>query len=292
MFMADSENQRKRVVTGSRAASLVELKEYYKSSDGYLAHLDAKGPAYFERFVCVVCACSSPSDRILDVGCGTGESTRNIMRRNRNVVGTDLSTLFLRAQGAGASVEPKFVTSDASHLPFADNAFDVVCAMEFIEHVWPVEAVLNEMHRVVKPSGRIVIMSPNLLSPLWPVRDLPGMVFHRQFRPPFYSSYREAATFFQRACRLSLNKVLSHEPQFEPREPDLTRADAGGDFDSVYASNARDIMLFLQKVGCEVEFATDQSTSFRSCVRRLIARSCGFLWTSFLIKATKARGLD
>jgi hypothetical protein len=145
------------------------------------------------------------------------------------------------------------------------------------------------MDRVLKLCGRIVMMSPNLISPFWPVRNLAGMVLHRQFRPAFYGSYSEAAGFFRRSCGLTLNKMLSQEPQFLPREPDLTRADGGGDFDSVYASNARDIILFLRKAGYEVGFATGPRISFRSWARRSIGKGFGSLWTSFLLKATKVR---
>ncbi len=277
--------------SGPDAARLEKLKEYYRSSEGYRAHLEAKGPAYFEEFVDFVRGCSSPGDRILDVGCGTGESTRQIMLRNRKVVGTDLSRLFMQPHGISHNIEPPFVTSDASRLPFPDRSFDVVCAMEFIEHVWPVEAVLREMDRILKPPGRIVMMSPNLLSPMWPLRDLPKMVLHRRFRPPFYASYREAAAFFFRCCRLSARKMLSRHPQFVPREPDLEHADGGGDYDSVYCSNARDILLFFRKAGYKVQFARGECTSFRCWVRRSISRFCGSLWTSFLLKATKSTDL-
>jgi SAM-dependent methyltransferase len=289
--MITPKHRAKPAGAGPHPGSLAKLRNYYKSSEGYRAHLGAKGPAYFEQFVNVVSACSLPGDRILDVGCGAGESTRAIMQRNCNVVGTDLSTLFMNAERANATTTPAYVTSDASQLPFADHTFDVVCAMEFIEHVWPVETVLCEMDRVLKPSGRIVIMSPNLLSPLWPVRDLAEMVLHRRFRPPFYDSYGDAVSFFRRSCHLSLSKILSQEPQFVPREPDLTRADGGGDFDSVYASNARDISLFLRKIGYEVGFATGPRTSLRSWARRLAVKGFGSLWTSFLLKATKVRAV-
>ncbi len=275
---------------GPNTDSLERLKEYYKSSKEYRAHLEAKGPGYFDEFVHVVCACSSLGDRILDVGCGTGESTRAIMQRNRNVIGTDVSPLFLGSR-AGADVIPPYVVSDASFLPFADCSFDVVCAMEFIEHVWPVEKFLGEMNRVLKTSGRIVIMSPNLLSPLWPVRDLADMVLHRRFRPPLYTSYREAVSFFRRSCRLTVKKMFSGEAQFVFREPDLVHADGGGDFDSVYASNARDIILFLRKSGFDVDYATGPRRSVRSWISGSLARGCGSLWTSFLLKATKVSHL-
>lgn len=272
--------------SGLGAPYLVKLKEYYKSSEGYRAHLEAKGPAYFEQFVDVVRRCSSPGDRILDVGCGTGESTRQIMQSDRNVVGTDLSQLFMQAHAPSRSVPP-FVTSDASRLPFPSGSFDVVCAMEFIEHVWPVEAVLREMDRILKPSGRLVMMSPNLLSPVLPLRDFPGMVLHHRFRPPFYSSYGEAAAFFDTACRSSLKKMLLRQPQFVPRQPDLEQADGGGDYDSVYCSNARDILLFFRRAGYEIRFASGACTSLRCWIRRSVARLCGSLWTSFLLKGTK-----
>lgn len=273
-------------MSGPSLNSLAQLKEYYKHSEGYRAHLEGKGPAYFEQFVHLVCDCSSSKDRILDIGCGTGESTRELLQKDRNVIGTDLSRLFMRSPAA-SGVNPRFVTSDASNLPFASGSFDVVCAMEFIEHVWPVDAVLSEIDRVLKPGGRLVLMSPNLLSPLWPVRDLPGMLLRRRFRPPFYSNYREAAGFFLRSARLSTKKLLSSNPQFVPREPDLKHADGGGDYDSVYSSNARDLKLFFEELGYEVDFAVGAHNSVRVWGRRVIARTMGSLWTSFLLRATK-----
>jgi len=283
-------SQKRRTVmldASPNSDALNRLHDYYKSSEGYRTHLEAKGPAYFEQFVDVVCACSSPDDRILDVGCGTGESTRAIMQRDRGVVGIDLSELFMHSQGSSTDAKVLFVTSDASRLPFSDHSFDVVCAMEFIEPVWPVEAVLREMDRITKPLGRIVLMSPNLLSPVLPLRDLPEMILHRQFRPPFYSSYREAAAFFCRSARLSLTKMLSREPLFVPREADLERADGGGDYDSVYCSNARDIQVFFRKAGYQVQFAQAKCGTFRCQVRNLVAMALGSFWTSFLLKATK-----
>ena len=74
--------------SGPNPSHLAELKEYYKHSEGYRAHLEAKGPAYFEEFVEVVVSSSSPSDRILDVGCGTGESTVQLCSWSKSLART------------------------------------------------------------------------------------------------------------------------------------------------------------------------------------------------------------
>lgn len=269
------------------AACLASLRDYYLTSENYREHLEAKGIEYFEQFVHVVCRYSSPNDRILDLGCGTGETSRELSRRGRNVIGSDLSKLFMDRHHTTGEPGPTFVASDAAHLPFGDSTLDVVCAMEFIEHVWPVEGVLGEMNRVLKSGGHLVLMSPNLLSPLLALRDLPAMVRNHQFRPPFYTSYAEAVAFFKRCCSLSVKKMFSHKPQFVGREPDLRHADGGGDFDAVYCSNARDIILFLRQAGYRVEFAIGPCASAEIWFRRNAAKLLGSLWTSFLLKATK-----
>jgi hypothetical protein len=104
-------------VMRSCSASFSELENITKPSEGYRTYLGPKDPACFEHFGCVVCGCSSSSDRILDVGRGTGvRSTHNIMRRNRNVVRTDLPMLFLRVEEAKVTTEPACVTSGATRL--------------------------------------------------------------------------------------------------------------------------------------------------------------------------------
>jgi ubiquinone/menaquinone biosynthesis C-methylase UbiE len=266
--------------------ALGELREYYKTSAAYREHLLLKQESYFERFISHVCACSSAADLILDVGCGTGQSSVRIGQRGRKVIGTDLSGLFLQGQAKAKACS--FVSSDASRLPFADQTFGVVCAMEFIEHVWPVECVLREMDRVLKPGGQIVLTSPNLLSPLWPIRDFPRMLSRHQFRPPLYTSFRQALWFLRKSCQLSFGKMLSSTPEFIPRKPDVEHADFGGDFDAVYYSNSRDILLFFQGLGYRVRRGSEVNASLDSFLRNCGERFVGSLWTSFILTATKA----
>jgi ubiquinone/menaquinone biosynthesis C-methylase UbiE len=266
---------------------LARLKEFYKQSSEYMTDLEEKGPLYFERYVAAICDCSSPTDLVLDLGCGTGVSSCEIAKRNRRVVGSDISQLFLKSTSKSEVPGTCFVSSDVARLPFANATFDVVGAMQLIEHVWPVDSVLLEMDRVLKPDGHFVLTSPNLITPLWPLRDLPAMIFKRRFRFSLYNSYGEALTYFLRSSRLTISKLASQRETFLPREPDFERAHWGGDADAVYHSHARDIILFLRRRGYVVDYMVGSKVSLRSRVVMSVARLFGSLWTSYLLCGAK-----
>jgi len=93
-------------------------------------------------------------DRVLDVGCGTGELTRVLREEsNGDVVGLDADADLL------ASVPGPNVRGDATRLPFADDSFDlVVCQALLINLPDPVAAV-REFARVA--SQRVAAVEPN-----------------------------------------------------------------------------------------------------------------------------------
>jgi ubiquinone/menaquinone biosynthesis C-methylase UbiE len=88
-----------------------------------------------------------PPARALEVGCGEGEIAARMHRRWGEVVALDLPDAGLRAdwrQLAG----PRFLHASAHQLPFADNQFDVVVAVEVLEHLPDPDRGLLEMARV------------------------------------------------------------------------------------------------------------------------------------------------
>ena len=102
---------------------------------------------------------------VVDLGCGTGQLTERLIRRfpDANIVGVDLSDGMLteaadRLRGACSDDRP-LVRADALQLPFAASSVDlVVCTESF--HWYPDQAgTLNELARVVKPGGRLLIAS-------------------------------------------------------------------------------------------------------------------------------------
>lgn len=92
---------------------------------------------------------------ILDVGCGAGFLANELAREGHNVTGVDLSPESLRV--AGKFDETKsvdYIVANAYELPFEDHSFDVVCALDFLEHVDDPARAIKEFSRVLKPNGK------------------------------------------------------------------------------------------------------------------------------------------
>jgi ubiquinone/menaquinone biosynthesis C-methylase UbiE len=95
------------------------------------------------------------SERVLDVGCGWGRE----LSRIKNAVGIDFTLPFLKT--AKNYVKNDVVLADAHHLPFTSDSFDFVVVSEVIEHLTDVMKVLDELKRVLKPKGKLLIQTPN-----------------------------------------------------------------------------------------------------------------------------------
>ena len=104
----------------------------------------------------------SPRARVLEVAPGPGYFSVELARGNRfEVSGLDISKSFIEiatenAKKAGVSVA--FERGNAAAMPFPDDTFDFIfCRAAFKNFAQPVEA-MSEMHRVLKPGGRAVII--------------------------------------------------------------------------------------------------------------------------------------
>ncbi len=112
-----------------------------------------------ERLVRLVDA--KATNRLLEVATGPGLVALALARHAHEVVGVDLTEAPLvvaerQRQAEGAS-NVRFEIADAADLHFADGAFDVVVCRFGLHHFMDVPAVVAEMTRVCRPSGRIVI---------------------------------------------------------------------------------------------------------------------------------------
>jgi ubiquinone/menaquinone biosynthesis C-methylase UbiE len=129
-------------------------------------------------------------DRILDVGCGTGIFTLDLLAAGARVTGLELSRPMLRRAGERARGLPfSMVQGDMRSLPFADRSFDKAVSVTAIEFVEDARAAVAELFRVTRPGGWIVVACLNSLSP-WAVRrkaaasEGHSIFEHARFRSP------------------------------------------------------------------------------------------------------------
>ena len=101
---------------------------------------------------------------MLDIGCGGGATLKRLLKRSKGaqVYGIDISEESVaKARKVNANVLDRqvFVTQgSAEKLPYEDNKFDLVTAVETV-YFWPdLPNCLKEVRRVVKPGGRFAIM--------------------------------------------------------------------------------------------------------------------------------------
>jgi 2-polyprenyl-6-hydroxyphenyl methylase/3-demethylubiquinone-9 3-methyltransferase len=91
---------------------------------------------------------------VLDIGCGAGFLSNHLAGHGHRVTGIDASSESLGvAASHDATGTVRYDHGDALALPYADGAFDVVCAMDFLEHVEDPRRVIGEAARVLAPNG-------------------------------------------------------------------------------------------------------------------------------------------
>lgn len=99
--------------------------------------------------------------RVLEVGCGAGTDHMQFARRGARIFGVDLSRQSVNMTRARIHLEgysPRLSNTDAENLPFPDDSFDYVYSWGVIHHTPETPRTVAEIHRVLKPGGRICIM--------------------------------------------------------------------------------------------------------------------------------------
>lgn len=231
-----------------------KLRKFYGTSEAYLRHLDIEDEKYFKRYLSFIERYGSRTETVLDLGCGTGFSSYLLSQRKRWVVGLDLSELFLkRGQERCPAANLLRITGDIQELPFRDEAFDLVSSYQVIETLPDVKKGIKEMARVLKPGGVLIVVAANLLSPLWPLRDLFRLLRGGEGRPVWCETAEDAFRIFRRNLATGIRKWFEREPQFLYREPDLTcRRVVGRDSESVCLVAPVDIARLLKKKGFRI----------------------------------------
>src|SRR5215216_2496292 len=109
----------------------------------------------------------NPSPRILDVGCGTGANLKMLAHYGK-AEGIDISQQAIDFCGERGLQSVKL--GAAEDLPYENDSFELVTALDVIEHLDDDVAGLREMRRVLRPDGRLLLFVPAFMF-LWGVQD-------------------------------------------------------------------------------------------------------------------------
>ena len=92
--------------------------------------------------------------RVIDLGCGAGFLTNALARAGHEVTGVDLSEGSLEmAKLSDPTKSVHYIKADVTQVPLPSHRFDVVCAMDLLEHVNDPKQVIKEAARLLKPGG-------------------------------------------------------------------------------------------------------------------------------------------
>jgi ubiquinone/menaquinone biosynthesis C-methylase UbiE len=128
---------------------------------GYvLKNLPKSYHIWFEEEKCYLQKTITPNAKVLEVGCGDGRSIFDILPLTKNITGIDHDIKAISEAKHNFSNYPtvKILKADATKLPFKNEQYDfVVCMTTFANFADKKFIILDEMNRVLKNSGKIII---------------------------------------------------------------------------------------------------------------------------------------
>ena len=173
--------------------SLDKLPSYYESED-YISHTDTQRNLFekiyhwvrsymlSKKMMLVAEHTKSDSQKVLDIGCGTGDFLAMAQKYKWEVTGVEPDE---HARKIAATKTASNIHTNDWLAEVADDSFDAVTMWHVLEHVPNLEAQIATLKRIIKPNGTIFIAVPNFKShdathykEFWAAFDVPRHLWH------------------------------------------------------------------------------------------------------------------
>lgn len=100
--------------------------------------------------------------RVLDFGCGKGIITQDMLSINSSlkITGVDVSKIAIESARKRMPQQKFYIIGDDERLPFKNNSFDFITALDVLLFVQDTELIFKELSRILKPQGKLLITLP------------------------------------------------------------------------------------------------------------------------------------
>lgn len=213
-------------------------QETYRQNESYAKFLASWDPAFYGKYAATLQP-ALPGSRVLDVGCGVGQVVERLQKAGFEAYGVDVSEPNIRR---ARQITDRCQLYDGKRLPFPDEHFGAVGALNVLEHVDAPEAFIADLVRVTAREGKIVLSSPNFFRVLG-FRD-----YHPRMRG-LKNKYLNASRLWQKRRQM---RKSPQEVRFDRMTP-IVKEPFTPDDDAIVATNPLEMRFFLERAGCVVE---------------------------------------
>ncbi|MDC0325663.1 class I SAM-dependent methyltransferase [bacterium] len=213
-------------------------QETYHHNQAYAEFLAGWDVSFYQKYIDALVP-DSQDLPVLDVGCGVGQVVASLSQKGINAYGVDVSHPNIEQAQRHSDLCQVY---DGKVLPYSDSKFAVVGAFNVLEHVEEPERFLEELVRVMRPGGKIVISSPNFFRVLG----------FRDYHPRMRGIGNKLSNLRRLLQKRKILKGSYTRWRFDRMEP-IVKEPFTPDDDAIIATNPMEISAFLRHNGCQIE---------------------------------------
>jgi SAM-dependent methyltransferase len=213
-------------------------QESYHHNQEYAEFLAGWDVSFYHKYIGALVPDKS-EDSVLDIGCGVGQVVASLSQKGVNAHGVDVSHPNIKKAQRHSDLCQVY---DGKVLPYSDSKFGAVGAFNVLEHVEVPEKLLEELVRVTRPGGKIVVSSPNFFR----------ILGFRDYHPRMRGIGNKLSNLSRLLQKRKILKGSFEHWGFDRMEP-IVKEPFTPDDDAIIATNPMEIAAFLGHYGCQIE---------------------------------------